>query len=186
MNVGEIKKEIIQKVSNDNYRIIQTLFDNDCRQIEELPIDEFLAILSFKSAQFNAPAFERRLQLKGCRKLLPAENKGDFKLPMLDKEIELKMSFPNIGNNINITQIRLWQDCDYIITYCDYNNKNHKTYFITHEQMLNEIKKLGNACHGTKEANKENSKIEYGITLSLNNNVWDCYLNNELNEFIYS
>lgn len=52
--------------------------------------------------------------------------------------------------------------------------------------MLDEINKLGNACHGTKEANKENSKIEYSITLSLKNNVWDKYLNNELNEFIYS
>lgn len=185
LSVGQIKKEIIEKNTNKNFQIIQSLLNDDKRKVEELPMEEFLAVLSFKTAQFNALAFERKLQLKGCKKIPPIEERGDFKFPMLEKEIELKMSFPNAGNKLNLRQIRPWQNCDYIVTFCDYNNKNHKTYFLTHGQMLKEISERGCATHGTSGANAQNNKIEYSITLDLKEHSWDCFENKELNDFLY-
>ena len=187
MNLKAVKakKEILDKFQN--LSLIMQIDNNDKRLVEELDYKTFLSILSFKSAQFNSPCYERRLQLKGCKKIPPSENKGDFKFPMFEKNIELKMSFSNKENKINIRQIRIWQDCDYIICFCDFNNINHKCYFLTHEQMMEEVKKRGSATHGTLTANKENKNIEYSITLNIDSD-WDLKYtaNKELKTFIFS
>lgn len=144
----------------------------------------FLLLLSNKTAQFNASCFERRLQLKGWKKLLPNLNRGDFSTNFGD--IELKMSFPNLGKKINLRQIRIWQPCNYVVVYCDYINFNHKVYFLSHEQMAQEIKTMGSAAHGTSQANKYNLNIEESVTLSIDN-IWvSKYFNLELKKFIFS
>ena len=185
MKAKDVKKKIFS-----NFLDLKKIFfilDNDERLVEELDFDTFLAVLKFNNAQFNALCFERRLVLKGCEKYLPAENKGDFKFPNCDKNIELKMSFPNKRNKINIRQIRLWQDCDYIIGFCDYDNHEHKLYYLTHQQMVKEVTKRGTATHGTLKANENNENIEYSITINVDNNSWEKYeAPEELKNFVFS
>lgn len=180
-------KEVKKKILNQLLRLSKVLEIDNESEIEKLPIEDFLNILSFQNAQFGVPAFERRLQiLHNWEKIPPRENSGDFKVPGFAKPIELKTSFPNKANKINIRQIRLWQNCDYLITFCDYKDFKHKTYFLTHNEMVKEVNKLGTATHGTKIANKDNFNIECSITLNVNND-WDKkYLREDLNNLLYS
>lgn len=180
-------KETKQRILKQFLRFSRISKLDDDSEIETLPIESFLDVLSFSNAQFNAPAFERRLQiLHKWKKISPTENRGDFEVPGFVKSVELKTSFSNKANKINIRQIRLWQNCDYVVTYCDYNEFKHKTYFLTHDQMVEEVAKLGSATHGTKEANKRNLNVEYSITLSINND-WDKkYFRADLNNQFYT
>lgn len=180
-------KETKQRILKQFLRFSRISKLDDDSEIETLPIESFLDVLSFSNAQFNAPAFERRLQvLHKWKKISPTENRGDFEVPGFVKSVELKTSFSNKANKINIRQIRLWQNCDYVVTYCDYNEFKHKTYFLTHNQMVEEVAKLGSATHGTKKANKRNLNVEYSITLNINND-WDKkYFRADLNNQFYT
>lgn len=185
LKVNEAKKEILSKL-NGLEKILK-ISDDDSRLIEELDFELFLKILSFKTAQFNAPCYERRLILKGCKKIPANKNCGDFIFPNILNNIEFKMSFPNKASKINIRQIRLWQNCDYVICYCDYLNGRHLCYYLTHEQMEKEVNKRGSATHGTKIVNEQNKNIEYSITLDINNTIWDKYIaDDKLKNFIFS
>lgn len=82
------------------------------------------------------------------------------------KTYELKASFENKADTVNMRQIRLWQPIDhYIIVSIDTDNDNSHVFTLSHEEMVNEVSLLGTATHGTKEANKSNVNIEYSITL---------------------
>lgn len=185
--IADKKKEILSKFCSPQLAIIQSLSNYDNRKVEELDINEFLAVLYFSNAQFNAPCFERRMSLKGWKKVPASDNNGDFKVKGFDRNIELKCSFPNKANTINLRQIRLWQDTDYIITFCDYCNYKHIVLFLTHEEMKEAVKKFGTASHGTSKANEENKNIEYSITIKLNDmEYWKKYENKKLMDFMFS
>lgn len=153
---------------------------------------KFFNIIALASAQAKAPEFEKYIALKtGWTKILASENRGDYHTPE-NKYIELKASFTNKANHLNIRQIRLWQPIDmYLIIYVNHNNlAESKVYTLTHQQMEDEVIKSGSATHGTAEANEVNNNIEYSITIPMNNGVkqqeWDSlYYNQELFNLIF-
>lgn len=187
--VKQKKEEILKKYSSWQLQRVNNFTSFDFRSIEELPIKDFLAVLYLSNVQFNAPCFERRLALKGWQKIKSSENNGDFKIKGFERNVELKMSFPNKENKINIRQIRLWQNCDYIIAYCDSENEipKHIVLFLTHEQMIEQVKKYGSPMHGTKKANSVNKNVEYGIAINKANlNNWKQFENIKLLNFMFS
>lgn len=107
---------------------------------------------------------------------------------------EFKTSFTNDAHNLNIRQLRLWQDVDYYYcAYIDEHNLNDSLFFIlTKEQMINEVALCGSYTHGTIKANSVNQHCEYSITIPLKSKNsektkrWkELYLSNELKEKIF-
>ena len=123
------------------------------------------------TAQAKAPMGEKFLcNLLGYTKISPREDCGDA----VDKNgiyYEFKNSFTNQEQNLNIRQIRLWQNVDYY--YCFYINEEEleKSVFfvLTKEEMVEEVALCGGYTHGTIAANAVNKHNEYSITIPVYN-----------------
>ena len=141
------------------------------------------------TAQAKAPLGEKFLcNLLGYTRVSSRENRGDA----VDKEgiyYEFKNSFTNQRQNLNIRQIRLWQNVDYY--YCFYINEedlDKSVFFIlTKDEMIKEVALCGGYTHGTVTANAVNEHNEYSITIPIYNDKnektkrWkEKYLSNEL------
>jgi hypothetical protein len=129
----------------------------------------FFSLISFKTAQYKAPAFERFLQKKlKWEKISASEDKGDFIIS--EAYVELKTSFTNEAMCLNLRQIRLWQNIDYYLCFfIDDKNlfKKNIAFKLTKDQMKEEVSIMGGFTHGTKEANALNENSEYSITLRI-------------------
>lgn len=149
---------------------------------------DFFAFLStFPTPQSKSTPIENFIISKiGGVKVKASEDRGDFTKD--GKFFEVKASTTNTGNNLNIRQIRPWQDVDYYV--CAFIEENNlvrsKVYVLTKEQMLSEIEECGGYTHGTSVANKSNKNLEYSITVQVFNKShsitarWDeNYLNDE-------
>lgn len=141
------------------------------------------------TAQAKAPLGEKFLcNLLGYTRVSSREDCGDA----VDKNgihYEFKNSFTNQQQNLNIRQIRLWQNVDYY--YCFYINEedlDKSVFFVlTKEEMTEEVALCGGYTHGTVAANAENKHSEYSITIPIYNDEnektkrWkEKYLSNEL------
>lgn len=145
------------------------------------------------TAQAKAPLGEKFLcNLLGFRRVSAKEDRGDA----VDEQgnyYEFKNSFTNQAQNLNIRQIRLWQEVDYY--YCFYINEQdlqESVFFVlTKEQMMDEVALCGGFTHGTIEANAVNQHNEYSITIPVYNDNnektkrWKSkYISNELKKRI--
>lgn len=141
------------------------------------------------NAQKKAPMGEKFLcKLLNYTQVSSREDCGDA----VDENgiyYEFKNSFTNQAQNLNIRQIRLWQDVDYY--YCFYINEedlNKSVFFVlTKEEMIEEVALCGGYTHGTVTANAVNEHSEYSITIPVYNDKnektkrWkEKYLSNEL------
>lgn len=123
------------------------------------------------SAQKKAPMGEKFLcKLLNYTQVPSKEDCGDA----VDENgiyYEFKNSFTNQAQNLNIRQIRLWQDVDYY--YCFYINEDNLDesifFVLTKEQMAEEAALCGSFTHGTVAANSENKNREYSITIPIYN-----------------
>lgn len=123
------------------------------------------------TAQAKAPMGEKFLcNILGFTRVSASEDRGDA----VDNNgiyYEFKNSFTNQAQNLNIRQIRLWQDVDYY--YCFYINEEHldqSVFFVlTKEQMIEEVALCGGYTHGTIAANAVNGHSEYSITIPVYN-----------------
>ena len=94
-----------------------------------------------------------------------------------DAEDHDKSSGYNQNNSVNIVQIRLWQDCDYIIQ--SISDDRATTFVLTHAEMMLEMERLkASPAHGTKEIVADNKKIEYMMTVERGSADWDRWINN--------
>lgn len=138
-------------------------------------LEDFLQIISSLSTQAKAPLVEKFLAKRNSwKKLSPSQEKGDF----IDKDgnyIELKVSFHNKEEKLNLRQVRLYQNIDkYICYYFDDMEKlqdNSKCFILSKEEMEQEVKSAGSFTHGTKRANQENKNVEYSITIPMKDNT---------------
>lgn len=131
----------------------------------------YYAISSQLSAQAKAPAGEKFLcNILNLKRIPAKENAGDA-IDSNGLRYEFKNSFTNDGCNLNIRQIRPWQNIDYY--YCFYINEEEldKSLFfvLSKEDMLKEIELCASASHGTSSANLLNKNIEYSITIPVYN-----------------
>lgn len=196
---------MLNKIQRENENIITELLATNKRiemylkanpdiafveQVKEGAI--FFDLIKYKTAQYKAPAFERFLtEGIGWEKIHASEDRGDF---IINGEyVELKTSFTNQAMNLNLRQIRLWQNVGkYICIFVDDKNDINNSYLfeLTKEEMEQEVKLLGGYTHGTKGANELNVNREYSITIKIregnaNFERWKKnYLNNSLWETI--
>lgn len=151
--------------------------NNITKEYVDGKVDEitYYKATSILTSQSRSPLWEKAFIAKNNAKKVSASlGKGDLFLD--SKYFEYKISGANLGNELHIVQIRIWQNVGYIIQYvcADFSII---TFELTHEEMKREIETLKmSAAHGTKEANEENGNIEYRVTLKPNSKDFKRWL----------
>ena len=135
---------------------------------------EFYRISSVLLSQSRSPLWENYFIKKhDCERVNKSEDRGDFKKN--GRYYEYKSSGYNQNNSVNMIQIRLWQDCDYIIQWI--SDDGATTFVLTHAEMMLEMEKLkASRAHGTR-ALVNNENIEYRMTVKRNSADWDRWIN---------
>ena len=136
---------------------------------------EFYKISSVLLSQSRSPMWEKYfIKNHGCERVNKNEDRGDFKKNGM--YYEYKSSGYNQNNSVNMIQIRLWQDCDYIIQ--SISDDGAITFVLTRAEMELEIKKLKAAsAHGTKKALEFNKNKELRMSLKRNSADWNRWIN---------
>lgn len=121
------------------------------------------------SAQAKAPMGEKFVcRQLGLQRVSSREGRGDAKHSN-GCYYEFKNSFTNQAENLNIRQLRLWQEVDFY--YCFYINEENldKSVFfvLSKEEMIHEVELCGGFTHGTISANSQNLNNEYSITIPI-------------------
>lgn len=189
MNLSEIKKKLEFTRDRSIAGLMLLEAENISGDLDGINILDmvdgslFFQLISLYSAQSKAPLVEKFIASKfGYKLVSSSKGRGDFYDPVTDEYIELKASFTNKGKNLNIRQIRPWQDIHkYLLMYIDEDNPKDSVLFILNKQQMNEeIQLLGSHTHGTKEANKSNLNHEFSITIPVNadNLLYQRWYNN--------
>ncbi len=164
--INEIKKysdqisqirEVVKLVYKHKNHLLKEAINNNLSE------KDFYEITSILSSQSRSPLWEKYFIEKiGATKNKSSDNIGDFHKNR--NNYEYKISGYNADDSLNAVQIRLWQNCNYIITYLNPNGEIIN-FHLTHKQMKTEVSKIGNAAHGTKKSNESNENIEYRLTI---------------------
>ena len=140
---------------------------------------DFYNISSFLTPQSRSPLWQNYFIAKvGADKVKAKDDRGD--LLWNGKFYKYKISGFNADSNLHIIQVRLWQNCDYVIQYVSSTYNPPITFILEHRQMKDELNTLkATAAHGTRKANKDNTNIELRCSVKLNGDDWDrwqdCY-----------
>ena len=137
---------------------------------------DFYRISSVLTPQSRSPMWQNYfIEKYNCEKVSKNEDRGDLKKNGV--YYEYKASGYNLGNSVNIVQIRPWQDCDYIVQAI--SDDGATTFFLTHKEMMLEMDELNaSVAHGTKTVVSDNTKIEYRMTLNIGSDDWDRWVKN--------
>lgn len=185
-DIFKIINNMSDKINQIQSSGVKEKYENDDLELLSLTAKDFFNLTFFLNAQKKASIIEDYIIKKDNGvKISPTINKGDYCKD--NTFIELKTSTTNQNSNLNMRQIRPWQEVDYYL--CSFINElnieKSKFYLLDKEEMLKEIEICGKAVHGTKKSNKNNKNIEYGISFPVynHNNTttkrWDKnYLNN--------
>ena len=80
-----------------------------------------------------------------------------------------------MDNALHIVQIRLWQNCDYIVESISENGST--TFVLTHNQMAEETVRCNAAsAHGTKSVTAVNEKNELRMTIRKDSKHWNRWI----------
>ena len=101
-----------------------------------------------------------------------SENRGNLKIG--EKYYSFKSSC-NDNNKINIVQIRLWQECDFIVQHIEIGKKV-TTFLLTREEMKKEVMLMGTSAHGTEAANLTNQHKEMRISFEVSGDDWNRWI----------
>jgi len=157
-----------RKVSTAVYKIKNSLIDLALGK--EINEQQFYKITSMLTPQSRSPMWERYFITKnGCKKVKSNENKGDFEKNGVF--YEYKSSGYNQDEAIHIVQIRLWQECNYVIQ--SISDNSILTFILSHEEMVLETNLLkATVAHGTKQISKVNKHNELRMTLFPDSEDW--------------
>jgi len=131
----------------------------------------FIYGMSFLSSQAFAPRIENRfIRENGLVKVKASDGRGDCRNAN-GIHFEYKCSLlMHDGSNVNIVQIRPWQEVDYIVEAFDIRSEEfvRYTFLLTNNEMHKELDltKAGYA-HGTRESGKNNTNNEYAIRFEI-------------------
>ncbi len=140
---------------------------------------DFYTLSSFLTPQSRSPLWQNYFINKvGADKVKATDNRGDFLWN--SKHYEYKISGFNKDNHLHIVQVRIWQNCDYVIQYVSPDYNPPITFILEHKQMADELNMLkASSAHGTKKANIDNRNIELRCSLKYKSKDWgrwqDCY-----------
>jgi hypothetical protein len=135
--------------------------------------DDFVTKLLFLTPQSYGARLQAYLIKRFGLKPATSKDSGDF-VDQFNQPHELKASLITPTNdNLNLVQIRPWQDVDYYCVAIDTRSAPYKEYVfvLNKEQMLEETFTLrATAAHGTKTANENNNKIELRMSVPIADN----------------
>ena len=101
------------------------------------------------------------------------EDRGDLEKD--SRYYEYKASGFNRDNALHIVQIRLWQNCDYIVQ--SISSYDVITFVLTHDQMTQEsIRCKASSAHGTKSVTALNERNELRMTLLIDSDHWNRWV----------
>ena len=123
--------------------------------------------------------WEKYFMMKyGAISIRSQENAGDFILDGVHYEYKASSNDEGV---LHIVQIRLWQNCDYLIQHIE-PEKKVITFCLRHADMEQEMtKRLSiSAAHGTKEANEKNENVELRTTIEVGSDDWRRWLESYL------
>jgi hypothetical protein len=176
VNISEIKTaaKIMQKIR-------ETAGLNKKNWGWELSLEDFALAMSILNPQSYGNRIDNRIA--DILELMPTNNKdrGDKK-SFNSEHHELKGSLITCSNLVlNMVQIRPWQNVNYII-YCfdvrDIDNINTQFFYLTKNQMKNEMVRCGStSAHGTKNANLSNKHKELALRLEIYNSNYFRWIN---------
>ena len=183
MNQIKLKKTIRDILDNiDESRRLKDTAESIKDELIDLTLrreiyeQDFYKISSILTPQSRSPLWEKYFIKKhDCERVSKDEDRGDFKKN--GKYYEYKCSGYNQGNAVNIVQIRLWQDCDYIIQRI--SDDGAITFVLTLAEMMSEVEKIkASSAHGTEKALEHNKNKELRMTLKIDSEHWDRWINN--------
>lgn len=181
MKQNDIQKTIryILKNIDDSKRVIEAAYKvrgnlTDLALNGHIAEQEFYKISSLLTPQSRSLIWQNYFMAKhNCKSINRNENKGDFEKNGMF--YEYKASGYNRNNAVNIIQIRLWQNCDYVIQAI--SDESVVTFVLTHHQMEEETKKLmTSSAHGTPAVTSVNPRNELRVTLRRDSEDWDRWM----------
>ena len=146
----------------------------DLKWLDNCDWEEFILLMSLRNPQSYGAMIQNRIiaQLNG-KKVKATLNRGDIFLDNNYHEIKASILTPS-NNVMNLVQIRPWQDiAGYYCFAFDIRTKNKFDifqYYLSHDQMFEEVKTLGSSAHGTKIVTAENTHNEKAIRINIDNN----------------
>ena len=135
---------------------------------------EFFQITSLLTPQSRSPLWEKYFIAKyDCEKVDKNTQRGDIKKD--GKFYEFKASGFNLDDGLHIVQIRLWQDCHYIIQ--SISIEGAITFVLSHAEMQKETEILSTqSAHGPKSVTEENRYNELRMTIRKDTNDWQRWM----------
>jgi hypothetical protein len=134
-------------------------------------LDSIKCLICLSPAMYG-PRIEQKLSKELNLKRTNDPDRGDVK-SVDGNHFEIKASvFDLVKNKIDIVQIRIWQDCDYIIILIDNSNFDdikYQLYFLSKSDMEEELVLCkATSAHGTKKSNLNNSNKELRFSIKIN------------------
>ncbi|MDD9810977.1 MAG: hypothetical protein OXU71_04565 [Gammaproteobacteria bacterium] len=161
-------REIVAKVYGIRKSLVALALRGDISE------REFYKISSVLTPQSRSPLWERYFREKhGCAPVKKDENQGDFEKH--GKYYEYKVSGYNADGAVHIVQIRLWQNCDYVVQ--SISDDEVVTFVLSHAEMRQETKLLhATTAHGTKEVTDASRHVELRMTLKTGTEDWERWV----------
>lgn len=153
--------------------ILNTIDEDEVLEIENGV--NFLKIVSMFTSQKKAPWIEKYLISKlKAEKVKSSLGKGDFLYE--GTYYELKTTFST--DSVNMRQVRLWQNVDYMIFVVDEQDpKNSILFKLTHDELVAEFNALGvSYMHGVESVNKSSEFTELSFTLKRNSEHFNRWI----------
>ncbi len=174
IHIGEDLKNTAYEIRNDLIALVLT---------GSLAENEFYRITSLLTPQSRGPLWEKYFIAKhDCKKVHKNDGRGDIEKD--GKFYEFKASGFNRDGGLNIVQIRLWHDCDYIIQ--SISSEGAVTFVLSHEEMMREANLLSaQVAHGTKEVTAEKKFIELRLTVKKDSDDWNRWINKYQNSHFH-
>ena len=114
------------------------------------------------------------IEKHGAERVSSRENSGDFILN--GRNYEYKSSCNDEGS-LHLIQVRLWQECDYIIQSIRPDEGEVITFRLTRDQMRREMDLLkATSAHGSKEANVGNKRVELRASVIHGSDDWHRWI----------
>ena len=172
--------EDMREVVRRAYRIRKRLVD--LAIAGEISERDFYRITSVLAPQSRSPLWKDYfIKANEGRKVKPADNRGNFEKN--GTYYGYKVSGFNEGNVVNIVQIRLWQNCDYVIQSISDNGA--VTFILDREEMKRETVIVpATAAHGTRMVTSQSQHVELRMTFGRNSDVWNRWRNQYANRIL--
>ena len=158
-------REVEQHAKGIRHRLVDlTIAGKICER-------DFYRISSVLTPQSRSSIWQNYfIKVHGARKVARNENRGDFE--KRGTFYEFKASGFNVDCVVHIVQIRLWQNCDYVIQSISDNGA--VTFILKHGEMKAETEAVGaTAAHGTRLVTRESQHVELRMTFGRNSAVWE-------------